>query len=462
MKYQVIVIGSGPGGYVAAVRCAQLGFKTACVERWPTFGGVCLNVGCIPSKCVLQSTEYLAWLQHDAKEHGIECQNPTLNFAQMMKRKEQVVEGLTSAVANLFKGNKIDPYQGVARFIDPHTIEIDNGKEKKSLEADYFILATGSESIALPFLPFDKKRVLSSTGALSLPSAPKKMAVIGAGAIGIELASVYQRLGSEVVIIEMLERITPNMDQTMGRALQRILTKQGLTFHLSSTVASAKVEGEQVTLQVKQAEGNLTVTADIVLVSVGRRPYTRGLGLENAGIAPDKKGFIPIDRRFRTAVPHILAIGDVIEGPMLAHKSSQEGIAAAEIIAGQNPKINYLALPNVIYSHPELAAVGFTEAEAKDAGFDLIVGTSFFRGNARARCAGDIEGQVKVIGDKASNRLLGMHILGAHASEMIAEGMIAMEKKATMADLANAMNAHPTLSEAIKDASVAALGHAIH
>lgn len=461
-EYQVMVIGSGPGGYVAAVRAAQLGFKTICIEKMATLGGTCLNVGCIPSKALLQSTEYYEWLNKQAKEHGIEAKEIVANFAQMMQRKERIVKGLVESIASLFKGNSIEYKQGEAHFKGPNTVEVRNGKEGKEITADHIILATGSEPIALPFLPFDEKSIVSSTGALSLTAIPKRMLVIGAGVIGLELASVYNRLGAKITVVEMLDRVTPGMDQAISKQLLQILKKQGLEFYLGAKVTGAEKDKQGVTLSVEHEQKQLKLQGDVVLVAVGRRPYSKGLNLEAAGVVLSSKGFVDVDSNFHTSQPHIYAIGDLIDGPMLAHRASHEGIAVAEIIAGHRPHVNYMAIPNVIYTHPEVAAVGLTEGEARDAGLALKVGTSFFRGNPRARCSGDTEGFVKVIGEANSSRLVGMHIIGSHASEMVGEGVIAIEKNTTLEELANAPHAHPTLSEAIMEACQNALGRAIH
>lgn len=456
--YQVLVIGSGPGGYVAAIRAAQLGFKTACIEKMPTLGGTCLNVGCIPSKALLQSSESYDWITHHSSAQGIDVKDVSFDFSAMMKRKEVVVKGLVDGVASHFKKRSIDRFQGEAKFTGPHEVDIGG----KRITADSIIIATGSEPISLPFMPFDEERIVSSTGALSLPSVPEKLLVVGAGAIGVEIASVYARLGSAVTIVEMLDTVTPAMDAAVSRQLHSLLQKQGMEFYLGAKVKAAAVDKNQVTLTVEHAQKELKLAADVVLVAVGRRPYTKGLALDAAGIAVNSKGFIPVDGSFRTSQPHIYAIGDVIEGPMLAHRATHEGIAAAELIAGMPAAVNYMSIPNVIYTHPEAASVGFTEAEAKAAGLKLLTGTSYFRGNARARCSGDIEGFVKVIGESVTGRLVGMHIVGAHASELIAEGMIALDKKATLNDLVHACHAHPTLSEAVMEAAQQALGYPIH
>lgn len=452
-EYQVMVIGSGPGGYVAAVEAARLGFKTVCIEKMDTLGGTCLNVGCIPSKALLQSSEYYELLNTSAKEHGIESQGISFDLSQMMKRKELIVKGLVEGVASLLKGNRVERVIGEARFKDPHTVEVDNGKEIRTIQADFIIIATGSESISLPFLPFDEKGIVSSTGALSLKEVPKRMVVVGAGVIGLELASVYHRLGSKITVVEMLERVTPAMDLAISKQLLQVLKKQGFEFHLGAKVISANKNKTGVFLNVEHEGKQLKIEGDVVLVAVGRKPYTHGLNLESIKINITPKGFIPVDGNFRTVHPSIFAIGDVIDGPMLAHRASHEGIAVAELIAGKEPHVNYMAIPNVIYTHPEVAAVGFTESEAREAGLNIVVGTSFFRANGRARCAGDTDGFVKVIGDAATGRLLGMHIIGSHASELIGEGVIAMEKKATIKDIATACHAHPTLSETIMEAA---------
>jgi len=457
-EYDLLVIGSGPGGYVAAIRGAQLGMKTACIEKESTLGGTCLNVGCIPSKALLQSSEYYALMEHDAATHGLEMEGLSYDFPKMMERKNHVVKGLTDSIAMLFKKNKIERIEGKAHFVDEHTVQVND----QAVAAKHIIIATGSEPIELPFLPFDEKRILSSTGILSLSNVPKKLLVIGAGVIGVELASVYQRLGTEVTLIEMLDQICLGIDKGLAKQFQKILHAQGLDFHLSAQVKEGSATDKGVALTVEENGKDTQYEADAVLVCVGRRPYTQDLGLEKIPLETTKKGQITVDNSFRTAKPHILAIGDVIDGPMLAHKASEEGMAAAEIIAGKSAHINYITIPNVIYTHPELASAGLTEEEAKEAQFKLLIGTAYFKGNPRARCAADTDGLVKVIGDEASGRLLGIHIIGSHASEMIGEAVIALENKMTLSALANASHAHPTLSEAIKDAAFAALKRPIH
>lgn len=462
-QYDIAIIGAGPGGYVAAIRAAQLGFKTVCIDSGAKLGGTCLNVGCIPSKSLLQSTELLSRLKTEGKENGIDYPNLSVNFPQMMARKKTIVNGLVDGIAGLFRKDKVTSLQGVAEFIDPHTLKVTgkNGSQQE-ITAAHFLISTGSEPIALPDLPFDERQVVSSTGALSLTAIPKRLLVVGGGVIGVELASVYSRLGSKVIVIEMMDHLCPAFDKALSAALLQTLKKQGIEFMLSSQVVTAVVQPQDVILTVNQKDKLSYQNGEVVLVAVGRRPYAEGLQLNRIGIERDKRGFIPVDSHFRTAQPHIFAIGDVIEGPMLAHRASAEGVAVVESLKGGHPRVDYLAIPNVVYTNPEVASVGMTEEEVKGAGLELMTGKSFFRGNPRARCSGETEGFVKLVGDKASGRLLGMHILGPHASELISEGMLAMQKKATVEDLAGAPNAHPTLSEAIKEAALDAMGRAIH
>lgn len=436
MIYDVVVIGSGPGGYVAAIRAAQLGLKTACIEKGKTLGGTCLNVGCIPSKVLLHDTE----VSHD--------------FAKMMGRKTEVVSGFTSGIEFLFKKNKIDRISGHGKLKGPNTIDVDG----KIIEAKNIVLATGSAPISLPFLPFDEKKILSSTGALALPSVPKKMLVVGAGIIGVELGSVYKRLGSEVVFIEFLDRICPAFDSALSKGLQKALTSQGMVFHLSHKV----VKAQGTTLTVQGPTGESQFTGDVVLVAVGRRPFSDNLGLETVGIQKDAKGFVSIDASFRTSQPNIFAIGDLVEGPMLAHKASEEGVVVAELIAGHHPTINYMTIPNVAYTHPEVASVGLTEEEVKARSLSYKVSQFPFKANSRARCIGDDEGFVKMIAEQKSRRILGVHILGPNASELIAEATLAMQLKATADQLADTCHAHPTLSEALKEAALGLFKAPIH
>lgn len=453
--FDVIVIGSGPGGYVAAIRAAQLGLKTACVEKGP-LGGTCLNVGCIPSKALLHSSELFAQLGQIA-EHGIKVEKASFDFDRMMGRKSDIVKSFNQGIDYLFKKNKVTHLQGTGVLKDPQTVEV----EGTAYSCKHIILATGSEPLSLPFLPIDEKRVVTSTGALSLEQVPRKMVVIGAGVIGVELGSVFKRLGSEVSFIEFLPKILPTMDETLSKTFQKILEKQGLTFHLNSKVTAAEI-GETITLHVEKGEEKTTFDADVVLCSIGRKPYTKSLGLEHVGITPTEKGFIPINGRFQTKVPTIYAIGDIVDGPMLAHKASEEGVAVAEILAGLQPHIEYIAIPNVVYTDPEVAAVGFTEAEAKQAGFEVKLGTFPFKTNSRARCTGQEEGMVKIVSDGKTDTILGVHIVGANASEIIAEAVVAIEKKVKTLELAAMPHAHPTLSEAVKEAALDVHGRPLH
>ncbi len=453
-KFDLIVIGSGPGGYVAAIRAAQLGMRVACVEKETTLGGTCLNVGCIPSKALLHSTEYYHKVAAEGKEHGIVAKELSIDLAQMMQRKEKIVAGLVGGIDFLFNKNKVVRLKGEAIMTSPTSVKVGD----ETFETKYILLATGSEPIALPFLPFDETRVLSSTGALSLPQVPKKLLMVGAGVIGLELGSVYRRMGAEVEVVELLDRVTPPFDREISKVLYKIFTKQGMRFHLSKKVVSGKAEnGVELTL-----ESGETLKGDVVLVAIGRRPYSKGVGLETVGVETDRQGRVKIDGSFRTNIPNIYAIGDLVDGPMLAHKASEEGIAAVEIMCGKEAKVNYLAIPNVMYTWPEVACVGMTEEEAKEAGLTLCIGKVPFKSIPRARCSGDEEGMVKLIGEKETDRLIGMHIIGPNASEMIHEGVMAMEKKMTLMEIAHASHAHPTCSEAIKEAALAAHNQAIH
>lgn len=461
-SYDLAVIGAGPGGYVAAIRASQLGLKTICIDKRPTLGGTCLNVGCIPSKALLHASHQFAGVQEAISEKWMESKGVSVNFAQMMRRKEEAVKGLVEGVAGLFRKYKVEWALGEARLASANQVEM-IGADKRIIEAKNILLATGSESIPLPFLPFDEVRVVSSTGALALPKVPAKLLVVGAGVIGVELASVYRRLGSEVTIVEMLEQICPAMDPTISKTLLQILKKQGMNFHLGAKVTAGKMgqDGVQLTVQTTDKQEQI-FTADVVLVSIGRKPLTQGLGLADVGVVVDTKGFVTVDGEFRTTVPNIYAIGDIIEGVMLAHRASEEGTAVAELLAGARPCVHYMAIPNVIYTHPEVAAVGLTEPEAREAGLDVKVGSFPMRANSRSRCTGEVEGVVKAIGDGDSGRLVGMHIIASNASEMIGEGVIALERRATVEQVAHASHAHPTQCEAIKEACLAVLGHTIH
>lgn len=457
-KYDLVVIGSGPGGYVAAIRAAQRKMKVACIEKDSSLGGTCLNVGCIPSKALLHSTEYYHRVKAEGDIHGIEFKDLTINLSKMMSRKESIVSGLTKGIQFLFKKNHIETIQGEATLLSPITIQVGS----RTIETKHILLATGSEPISLPFLPFDEKKVLSSTGALSLKEVPKKMVIVGAGVIGLELGSVFRRLGTEIEVVELLDRAVPNFDLEISRHVLHILQAQGFTFHLNAKVIKGSVENEKVKLNVGTKEGDLTLEGDVVLVGIGRRPFTKGLGLEKIGIKQDSGGRVVVDGNFRTSIPTIFAIGDLIDGPMLAHKASEEGIAAVDWLAGYVSHVNYLAIPNVMYTWPEVACVGMTEEEAKNAGLELLIGKIPFKSIPRARCSGDEEGLVKIIGEKKTNRVIGLHIIGPNASEMIHEGVAALEKKMTLQEIGQMSHAHPTCSEAIKEAALAAQGRAIH
>jgi len=462
-SYDLIVIGAGPGGYVAAIRAAQLGMKVACVEKEKTLGGTCLNVGCIPSKALLDSSEHFFQAKHEFARHGIVVGNLSLNLPEMMKRKDQVVTGLTTGVAGLFKKNKIDHVRGTGSIASPNTVRVTGGAEgDRTLNAKNILIATGSAPIEIPNLKFDGKRIISSTETLALPEVPKKLIVIGGGVIGLELGSVWSRLGAEVLVIEFLDRIAPAMDKEMTTALQRSLEKQGIKFRFGTAAQAATVKGEKVSVTYKSGEQAGTEEADYVLVAVGRRPYTAGLGLENVGVPVDKRGFVSVDAHYRTNVPSIYAIGDVIGGLMLAHKAEEEGTAAAEIMAGQAGHVNYDAVPNVIYTNPELASVGYGEDDAKAKGFEIKVGKFPFAANGRAKAMDFRDGFVKVIGDAKTDRLLGVHILAPRASDMIAEAAVAIEFASSVEDLARSVHAHPTLPEAVKEAALAVDKRAIH
>ncbi|HEX4839609.1 MAG TPA: dihydrolipoyl dehydrogenase [Rhabdochlamydiaceae bacterium] len=452
--FDVVIIGSGPGGYVAAIRAAQLGFKVACIDKRKELGGTCLNIGCIPSKTLLHASELYWKMVHEAEQYGLKAEKYSYSFQDMMKRKQKVVTSFNEGIAALFQKNKITFLPGAAKLISSTVVQVAG----EQIGAKHIILATGSEPISLPFLPFDEKKIVSSTGALSLAKVPERLLVVGAGVIGVELGSVYSRLGSKVEFVEFLDKICPTLDESISKELQKILTKQGMAFRLSTKVTGAELSSTEVALRLGQEQ----LKGDIVLVSVGRRPYTQHLGLEAVGITPTAKGAIPIDHRFRTTVPNIYAIGDIVDGPMLAHKASEEGVAVAEIIAGQNPSVNYLAIPNVIYTYPEVAAVGLTEAEAKTLGATVKTGMFPFKINSRAKCTGEEDGFVKIVSDQATDQILGVHIIGAHASELISAGALAIQNRLTTLELAHTPHAHPTLSEALKEAALALHGRALH
>jgi dihydrolipoamide dehydrogenase len=464
-NFDLVVIGAGPGGYVAAIRAAQLGLRVACVDKSETLGGTCLNVGCIPSKALLQSSEKFAEARHALSQHGIKIDKVELDLAQLMARKDKVVAENTAGIAYLFKKNKVARVTGAASITAPGevAVRLDGGAEEV-LETGNIVIATGSESTPLPGVEIDEKRIVSSTGALSLEAVPKHMAVVGAGYIGLELGSVWSRLGAEVTVVEFLDRILPGMDLELARQLHRVLTKQGLTFRLSTKVTGAAKTKKGVRLDLEAADGGepQKIEADVVLVSIGRRPQTEGLGLEKVGLALDNQGRIIIDPQFRTNVEGIYAIGDVVAGPMLAHKAEDEGVAVAEIVAGQAGHVNYDVIPAVVYTWPEVASVGKTEEELTEAGITYKVGKYPFSANPRARCNADTEGLVKILADAETDRVLGVHIIGPEAGTLIHEAVIAMEFAASAEDIARSCHAHPTLNEAVKEAALAVAGRAIH
>ena len=464
--YDVIVIGGGPGGYVAAIRAAQLGLKTACVEKRGSLGGTCLNIGCIPSKALLQSSEKYEEARHGLAVHGVKVGEVALDLPAMMVHKDKVVADNTRGVEFLFKKNKVDYIKGAARFTAPGRLAVSpiNGGAAQEFAAPSIIIATGSDVVPLPGIEIDETVIVSSTGALSLPAVPKNLVVVGAGYIGLEMGSVWRRLGSAVTVVEFLDRITPGMDGELARNLQRVLAKQGFAFRLGTKVVAARRDGQGVTLGLEPAQGGPReeLKADVVLVAIGRRPYTEGLGLELAGVATDNTGRITVDDGFATNVKGIYAIGDVIAGPMLAHKASEEGVALAEHLAGQKGHVNYGAIPAVVYTWPEVATVGRSEEDLKAAGIAYKTGKFPFSANARARANADTEGFVKILADAKTDRVLGVHIIGPDAGTMIAEAVIAMEYGASAEDIARTCHAHPTLNEAVKEAALAAEGHPIH
>ncbi len=464
-RFDLIVIGAGPGGYVAAIRAAQLGMKVACIDKRDALGGTCLNVGCIPSKALLHATEKLEEATGHFAELGITVSGVKADLAAMQARKAEVVRGLTEGIAFLFKKNKVTWLKGKAEITAPGKVVLHvDGKARDRLEATSILIATGSDVARLPGVEIDEKRVLSSTGALGLTKVPKRLVVIGGGYIGLEMGSVWRRLGSEVTVVEFLETILPAMDGELARQMHRQLERQGMAFRLGTKVLAARSTPRGVILTVAPAKGGDSeeLRADAVLLAIGRTPYTHGLGLKAVGVAMDERGFITVDSRFQTSVPGIHAVGDVIPGPMLAHKAMQEGETVAEILAGQKPSVNYDAIPGVVYTHPEAATVGKTEEQLKQAGIAYRVGKFPFQATPRARTNGDADGFVKILADAATDRILGAHILGPDAGTLIAELALAMEFGASAEDLARTCHAHPTLNEAVKEAALAVAGHPIH
>jgi dihydrolipoamide dehydrogenase len=462
-SYDVVVIGSGPGGYVSAIRCAQLGMKTALVEKYATLGGTCLNVGCIPSKALLDSSEHYHAAVHSFESHGIQIDPPKIDFAKMIERKAGVVSTTCDGIDYLMNKNNIDVLRGFGSLKDKNTVVV-AGDETTEVSAKHIILATGSKPIELPFAKFDKERVISSTEALSLKEIPKHMVVIGGGVIGLELGSVYKRLGAEVTIVEYAPSIIPNMDGAMGKELMRSLKKIGMKFSLSTKVNNVSRDGDVVTVTATNKKGEeVTFEGDYCLVAVGRGAYTAKLGLENVGIATDERGRIAVNDHLQTAVPNIYAIGDVVRGAMLAHKAEEEGVFVAESIAGEKPHINYNLIPGIVYTWPEVAAVGKTEEELKEAGVAYKSGSFPMRALGRSRASGDIDGVVKVLADQATDEVLGVHIVAARAADIIMEAVTAMEFRASAEDIARICHGHPTYTEALKEAALAATANrAIH
>jgi len=467
MQYDVVVIGSGPGGYVSAIRCAQLGLKAAVIEKYNTFGGTCLNVGCIPSKALLDSSEHFHNAAHTFATHGIDLKDLSANMTQMIARKNDVVAQNTAGITYLFKKNKIDTYEGLGSFVDKNTIKITkNDGSEEQITAKNVIIATGSKPTSLPFLPIDKKRIITSTEALNITEVPKHIVVIGGGVIGLELGSVYARLGTKVSVVEFMPSIIATMDAGLGKELQRVLKKAlGMEFFMNHKVTGASVEGETVTVTADNSKGEqVKFEADYCIVAVGRTAYTEGLGLENIGIKTEERGNkIPVNEHLETTVPGVYAIGDVIKGAMLAHKAEDEGVYVAEHIVGQKPHINYNLIPGVVYTWPEVASVGYTEEQLKASGTKYKSGSFPFKASGRAKASMDTDGFVKVLADANTDEILGVHMIGPRAADMIAEAVVAMEFRASAEDIARICHAHPTYTEAIKEAAMAATeNRAIH
>jgi dihydrolipoamide dehydrogenase len=464
-QFDLVIIGGGPGGYVCAIRAAQLGLKTACVEKRGALGGTCLNVGCIPSKALLQSSHLYEEAGHGLAAHGVKVNGAALDLPTMMSRKDKVVTDLTKGVEFLFSKNKVAYLKGAARLLGANKISIAaNGAGGQTIEAKNIVIATGSEVMPLPGVEIDEQQIVSSTGALALAKVPDHLVVVGGGYIGLEMGSVWRRLGAKLTVVEFLDRIVPGMDGEVAKQFQRILTRQGMTFRLGTKVTGAKKAKAGVTLTLEPAAGGKaeTLDADAVLVAIGRRPHTSGLGLETVGVAVDNKGRIVTDGHFRTNVAGIYAIGDVIAGPMLAHKAEEEGVAVAEILAGQAGHVNYETVPGIVYTWPEVATVGKSEEELKSAGVVYKVGKFPFTANSRARCSAETDGFVKILADAKTDRVLGAHIIGPEAGTLIHECVMAMEFGASAEDIARAFHGHPTLNEAVKEAALGVAGRAIH
>jgi dihydrolipoamide dehydrogenase len=462
--YDVAIIGSGPGGYVAAIRCAQLGMKTALIEKYNTLGGTCLNVGCIPSKALLDSSHHYEDAIKHFEDHGIEIPGEVkLNFKKMIDRKQSVVDMTTKGIEFLMNKNKVDVFTGVGAFKDATHIEI-TGENTETIEAKNIIVATGSKPASLPFIQIDKERIITSTEALKLTEIPKHLVVIGGGVIGLELGQVYRRLGSEVSVVEFMDRIIPTMDGAQSKELTKVMKKQGVKFYVSHKVSAVERNKDEVTVTATDKKGSEVIfTGDYCLVSVGRRPYTDGLALENAGLQSSEKGMIEVNERLQTKVPNIYAIGDVVRGAMLAHKAEEEGVFVAETIAGQKPHINYNLIPGVVYTWPEVASVGKTEEQLKEEGVAYKLGQFPMRALGRSRASGDTDGFVKILSDASTDEVLGVHMVGARVADLISEAVTAMEFRASAEDIARMSHAHPTYAEAVKEAALAATGdRALH
>lgn len=456
--YDVIVIGSGPGGYVAAIRAAQLGMKTAIIEKYATLGGTCLNVGCIPSKALLDSSEHFHNAAHTFETHGIKLDNLKVDLPQMIARKNDVVKQNVDGIQYLMKKNKIDVHQGLGSFVDAHTVRVtkDDGTSAV-IEGKNIIIATGSKPASLPFIKLDKDRIITSTEALNMKEIPKHLIVIGGGVIGMELGSVYGRMGAKVSVVEFMDSLIPTMDRTMGKELQKSLKKIGFEFYLKYKVVAVENQGTEVLVKAENGKGEIIdLKGDYVLVSIGRKAYTDGLNAEAAGVKITDRGMVEVDAHLQTSVPHIYAIGDVVKGAMLAHKAEEEGVFVAETIAGQKPHINYLLIPGVVYTWPEVAAVGYTEEQLKEKGIKYKTGKFPFMASGRARASMDTDGLVKVLADADTDEILGVHMIGPRTADMIAEAVVAMEFRASAEDIARMSHAHPTYTEAFKEACLAA------
>ena len=457
-SFDVVIIGSGPGGYVSAIRCAQLGFKTAIIEKYSTLGGTCLNVGCIPSKALLASSHHYAEIKHFA-DHGIEVSGDVkINLEKMIARKQAVVDQTSGGVNFLMEKNKITVFNGLGSFVDATHVAIAKADgTSETIEAKNIIIATGSKPSSLPFIKIDKERIITSTEALALKEVPKHLVIIGGGVIGIELGQVYLRLGAQVSVVEFMDRIIPGMDGALSKELTKVLKKQGMKFYTSHKVQSVERNGDVVTVQAENAKGEtITLEGDYSLVSVGRRPYTDGLNADKAGVKISERGVVEVNDHLQTSVPNIYAIGDVVRGAMLAHKAEEEGTMVAEILAGQKPHIDYNLIPGVVYTWPEVAAVGQTEEQLKASGVEYKVGSFPFKALGRARASGDLDGFVKILADKKTDEVLGVHMIGARTADLIAEAVTAMEYKASAEDISRMSHAHPTFAEAVKEAALAA------